>query len=216
LRIEPFDPRGRIGPFWAVAQQLREPVSSPRRRPKTMIRTPASRFLPAPTTALVRVAIAAVACASLALSGGAAASALAATGGTAAGAAHSSAHHRRKPSKPKLQVATWFGPGFYGKQTACGQTLTPAVVGVANRTLPCGTLVQVTYEGHRLTVPVIDRGPYGTGASWDLTAGAAQALTIEDTVRIATRIVGSAPNTPTLGVPPGSQALEATGGAAAG
>jgi hypothetical protein len=23
-------------------------------------------------------------------------------------------------------VATWFGPGFYGRQTACGQTLTPA------------------------------------------------------------------------------------------
>ena len=43
------------------------------------------------------------------------------------------------PSKPKVHatgIATWFGPGFYGKQTACGQTLTPGVVGVANRTLP--------------------------------------------------------------------------------
>ena len=44
-------------------------------------------------------------------------------------------------------IATWFGPGFYGKKTACGQTLTPAVVGVANRTLPCGTLVKVNYRG---------------------------------------------------------------------
>ena len=42
-------------------------------------------------------------------------------------------------------IATWFGPGFYGKKTACGQTLTPAIVGVANRTLPCGTLVKVSY-----------------------------------------------------------------------
>ena len=34
------------------------------------------------------------------------------------------------------------------------------LVGVANRTLPCGTLVQVSYGGHPLTVPVLDRGPY--------------------------------------------------------
>ncbi len=113
-------------------------------------------------------------------------------------------------------VATWFGPGFYGQKTACGQTLTPGVVGVANRTLPCGTLVKVSYKGHILTVPVLDRGPYSNiGADWDLTAGAAEALGIEDTVRIGTRIVGSAPNTPTLGAPSPSLAESATGGAAA-
>jgi rare lipoprotein A (peptidoglycan hydrolase) len=113
-------------------------------------------------------------------------------------------------------VATWFGPGFYGQKTACGQTLTPGVVGVANRTLPCGTLVKVSYKGHILTVPVLDRGPYSNiGADWDLTAGAAEALGIEDTVRIGTRVVGSAPNTPTLGAPPPSLAESATGGAAA-
>src|SRR6476661_2589531 len=75
-----------------------------------------------------------------------------------------------------IALATWFGPGFYGRTTACGQTLTPAVVGVANRTLPCGTLVKVSYHGRSLTVPVLDRGPYSNGADWDLTAGAAQAL----------------------------------------
>src|ERR1700691_1830468 len=49
------------------------------------------------------------------------------------------------PAKTKIHktgIATWFGPGFYGQATACGQTLTPAVIGVANRTLPCGTLVK--------------------------------------------------------------------------
>src|SRR6202035_2139127 len=88
------------------------------------------------------------------------------------------------PAKPstKAQIATWFGPGFYGQQTACGQTMTPVIVGVASRTLPCGTLVLVNYKGHRLTVPVIDRGPYGNGATWDLTWGAASALTIAETV----------------------------------
>src|ERR1019366_3879070 len=115
-------------------------------------------------------------------------------------------------------IATWFGPGFYGKQTACGQTMTPAIVGVANRTLPCGTLVKVSYRGHLLVVPVIDRGPYShIGADWDLTAEAARTLGVEDTVRIGTRIVGSAPNTPTLGLPPGSAtvAVAVAGGAAA-
>jgi rare lipoprotein A (peptidoglycan hydrolase) len=114
-------------------------------------------------------------------------------------------------------IATWFGPGFYGKKTACGQTLTPAVVGVANRTLPCGTLVKVGYAGHTLTVPVLDRGPYGRiGADWDLTAGAAEALGITETVRIHTRIVGSSPNTPLLGAAPGTAGAAIAGGALAG
>src|SRR5207245_2080801 len=111
---------------------------------------------------------------------------------------------------------TWFGPGFYGQKTACGQTLTPAVVGVANRTLPCGTLVKVSYRGHRLVVPVIDRGPYANGADWDLTTEAARTLGVEETVRVGTRVVGSVPNTPTLGLPPGSPTAVITGGAVAG
>lgn len=146
-------------------------------------------------------------------------SAFASTGGSAGGA---SAPASSTPVTPATKVhttgiATWFGPGFYGQKTACGQTLTPGVVGVANRTLPCGTLVQVSYKGRALTVPVVDRGPYSKiGADWDLTAGAAGALGIEDTVRIGTRVVGSAPNTPALGAPAPSLAESATGGAAAG
>src|SRR5438309_5528894 len=112
-------------------------------------------------------------------------------------------------------IATWFGPGFYGQRTACGQLLTPAVVGVANRTLRCGTLVNVSYRSRRLIVPVIDRGPYANGADWDLTSEAARALGIQDTVRIRARVVGSVPNTPTLGLPPAAQQLTATGGASA-
>jgi rare lipoprotein A (peptidoglycan hydrolase) len=117
----------------------------------------------------------------------------------------------------KVALATWFGPGFYGQRTACGQTLTPAVVGVANRTLPCGTLVKVSYKGRRLILPVIDRGPYGhNGADWDLTTEAARALGMEDTARIGARVVGSVPNTPTLGLPPVAATVGDAGGATAG
>jgi peptidoglycan lytic transglycosylase len=153
------------------------------------------------------VLLAATACAGVAT-----ATALAETGGVA-----SAPTTTIKP----VALATWFGPGFYGQRTACGQTLTPAVVGVANRTLPCGTLVKFGYKGRAATVPVIDRGPYAhNGAQWDLTSGAATALGMNDTARLHTRIVGSVPNTPTLGLPPGATttepaALVATGGAPA-
>jgi rare lipoprotein A (peptidoglycan hydrolase) len=125
------------------------------------------------------------------------------TASSSGGASAPSTAPAGTPAKPnaKAQIATWFGPGFYGKRTACGQTMSPVIVGVANRTLPCGTLVLVDYRSHQLTVPVIDRGPYAHGATWDLTWGAASALTISETVRVKTKIVGSAPNNPLLGVP---------------
>jgi hypothetical protein len=80
--------------------------------------------------------------------------------------------------------ATWFGPGFYGHRTACGQRLTHRLLGVAHRTLPCGTKVALLYRGRTITVPVVDRGPFAHGASYDLTAATAQALGVTQTVRI--------------------------------
>jgi rare lipoprotein A (peptidoglycan hydrolase) len=142
----------------------------------------------------------------------------AATGGASAPATAAPAPRAKRARKVHATaIATWFGPGFYGQKTACGQTLTPAVIGVAHRTLPCGTLVKVVYNGRALTVPVLDRGPYShIGADWDLTAGAAQALGITETVRIATRIVGSTANTSTLGLPAAPAASPLTGGAVSG
>lgn len=75
-------------------------------------------------------------------------------------------------------VESWYGPGFYGQRTACGEALTDTLLGVANRTLPCGTLVTFRnpYDGKVITVPVVDRGPYVAGRQWDLTAGACAAI----------------------------------------
>ncbi|MDQ3723742.1 MAG: septal ring lytic transglycosylase RlpA family protein [Actinomycetota bacterium] len=73
-------------------------------------------------------------------------------------------------------MATFYGPGFFGRQTACGQTLVPDMHGVAHRKLPCGTLIAVTYAGRETVVPVIDRGPFHAGFSWDLTQATADAL----------------------------------------
>lgn len=89
-------------------------------------------------------------------------------------------------------VATYFGPGFYGRHTACGQTMSATLVGVASRTLACGTLVQIDYAGRRLTAPVVDRGPYANGATWDLTYATAQALGMTATETIGTIVSASA------------------------
>ena len=74
--------------------------------------------------------------------------------------------------------ASFFGPGLYGHRTACGLRLTKTLVGVAHRTLRCGTLVQFRNpaNGRTIIVPVVDRGPYVAGRIWDLTGGACLAL----------------------------------------
>lgn len=124
-----------------------------------------------------------------------------------------SATGTQTPAVSKPTLATWFGPGFYGHETACGQTMSAKLVGVASRTLACGTLVRIGYRGHELTVPVLDRGPYGdSGAMWDLTTAAAKALKIKQTVRITTQIVGSVPDSPLLGAP-GEESAPAAGAA---
>lgn len=80
--------------------------------------------------------------------------------------------------------ATWYGPGLYGNHTACGQTLRPRTIGVAHRTLPCGTAVKFAYHGHTLVARVIDRGPYTKGNAFDLTNGARRALDFEGVDRV--------------------------------
>jgi hypothetical protein len=89
-------------------------------------------------------------------------------------------------------LATWYGPGFYGNKTACGIELTETLVGVAHRTLPCGTIVAVHYGSTTILAPVVDRGPYGGKAKWDLTKGAADLLGFTQTDRIGTMTIAPA------------------------
>jgi rare lipoprotein A (peptidoglycan hydrolase) len=84
----------------------------------------------------------------------------------------------------RFQRATWYGPGFYGRRTACGVKLRPWTVGVAHRRLPCGTRVTFFHGGTFKTVPVIDRGPFAGATNWDLTAAAARALDFRATGRL--------------------------------
>lgn len=78
----------------------------------------------------------------------------------------------------RLAEASWYGGGG---GLACGGSLTSSTMGVANRTLPCGTLVRLRYGGRSVRVPVVDRGPYVAGREFDLTQATKQALGFGDT-----------------------------------
>jgi rare lipoprotein A len=88
--------------------------------------------------------------------------------------------HRRLGRLNVFRVvdASWYGGGG---SLACGGALSSSTMGVANRTLPCGTLVTLRYGGRSVRVPVIDRGPYVEGREFDLTAATKQALGFGDT-----------------------------------
>jgi len=94
----------------------------------------------------------------------------------------------------RRSIATLYGPGFYGDRTACGVILRRRTIGVANRTLPCGTEVEVYYRGNVMTVPVIDRGPYAHNANWDLTMATGRALGILGTETIGAASTSAAPS----------------------
>jgi len=128
-----------------------------------------------------RAALAAVAV-SLALTSGAGA---AVTGGAWTAAADRAQAGSGLAFSPfRSAGATWYGPGLYGNTTACGRVLRPRTVGLAHRSLPCGTPVKVAYRGRRLVTRVIDRGPYSPGHDWDLTNGARRTLGFEGSNRI--------------------------------
>jgi rare lipoprotein A (peptidoglycan hydrolase) len=108
---------------------------------------------------------------------------------TAAGTDARVASAVRRVTVYRRVMATWYGPGFYGNRTACGQRLTTRTLGVAHKTLPCGAKVSVRYGGRSITVPVIDRGPYADGISYDLTSATAEALGVTHTVRIGAAVL---------------------------
>jgi rare lipoprotein A len=87
-----------------------------------------------------------------------------------------SASAARRLTSYRPAGASYYGPGLYGNGVACGGTLMPGTLGVANKTLPCGTRVKLRYHGRAVTVPVIDRGPYVAGRDYDLTAATRERL----------------------------------------
>jgi rare lipoprotein A (peptidoglycan hydrolase) len=72
--------------------------------------------------------------------------------------------------------ASWYGPGLYGNHLGCGGTLSPGRIGVAHKSLPCGSRLTLRHGSRTVRVRVIDRGPYVAGREFDLTEATARRL----------------------------------------
>lgn len=75
--------------------------------------------------------------------------------------------------------ATWYGPGFYGKGTACGHKYTAQLKGVAKlggTKRDCGKLVRLRFQGRETVVQIIDTGARHRGRLWDLSRATCEEL----------------------------------------
>ena len=91
---------------------------------------------------------------------------------------------RAKFRPRKRRTATWYGPGLYGNEMACGGKLTRNTFGVAHRTLPCGKRVAIAHGGRIVIARVVDRGPFVKGVEYDLTEKTARSVRMSSTSEI--------------------------------
>ncbi len=87
-------------------------------------------------------------------------------------------------------VATWYDQA--GSTTACGVELDKATLGVAHKSLPCGTELEFAFRGRSVLAPVIDRGPFVKGVSYDLTIAAAKKIGFVSTGRGTVGVLAAA------------------------
>ena len=92
--------------------------------------------------------------------------------------AHEGAAPTGESETTQVGMASWYGPGFHGKETASGETFDQHALTAAHRTLPLGTEAQVTNleNGKSVHVKINDRGPYVKGRHLDLSQAAAKQI----------------------------------------
>ncbi|MGR8979252.1 MAG: septal ring lytic transglycosylase RlpA family protein [Gammaproteobacteria bacterium] len=91
--------------------------------------------------------------------------------------------------------ASWYGPGFQGRETASGDIFDTHKMTAAHPTLPLGTKVEVInpQKGKKVEVKITDRGPYAKGRAIDLSKAAAKKLGIVKKGTADVKIVIKAP-----------------------
>lgn len=90
--------------------------------------------------------------------------------------------HADRPA-PKIGAtatgtASWYGPGYHGKRTACGKAFDQDALTAAHGSWPCGTRVRVTLisTGKSVTVRINDHFPNHKSRLIDVSRGAARAI----------------------------------------
>jgi len=97
---------------------------------------------------------------------------------------------REQPDYDETGIASWYGPTFYGKNTANGELYDGGALTAAHRTLPMPVNVRVTNldNGKSIVVRVNDRGPYARGRIIDLSRHAAELLDVVQTGTARVRV----------------------------
>lgn len=85
-----------------------------------------------------------------------------------------------KPILSETGYATWYTAPYKGRRSANGQVFEDWAMTAANRTLPMGSLIEVTnlQTGQSGIMRVTDRGPFVEGRILDLTIASAKAVGI--------------------------------------
>ena len=83
---------------------------------------------------------------------------------------------RRLVAEIKEQTGLTASVGIGPNKLGCGGTLNTGTVGVAHKSLPCGTNVVLRKGSRIVRAKVIDRGPYVGAREFDLTAATKQRL----------------------------------------
>jgi rare lipoprotein A len=90
-------------------------------------------------------------------------------------------------------MASWYGPGFHGRQTASGELYDQNATSAAHPTLPLPSIVRVTNlaNGKEVVARVNDRGPFAHNRIIDLSKGAARqiGLDISGTAKVRVQLL---------------------------
>ena len=83
---------------------------------------------------------------------------------------------------------------YKAARTASGEHVQPALLTAAHRSLPFGTMVQVTNRrnGRNVVVRINDRGPFLRGRIIDITPAAARNLGFSGVAPVSIAVVGAA------------------------
>jgi rare lipoprotein A len=94
-----------------------------------------------------------------------------------------SSHQIDQSGRKQEGQASYYGPGFVDKKMADGRRLNPNANTAASKTLPLGSVAEVTNldNGKSTTVKVEDRGPYARNRIIDVTPKVAHQLDLQHT-----------------------------------
>jgi rare lipoprotein A len=98
---------------------------------------------------------------------------------------------QEQPDYDETGIASWYGPGFYGKTTANGEIYNGDDLTAGHRTLPMPVNVRVTNleNGKSLVVRVNDRGPFAKGRIIDVSERTAMLLGFHELGTARVRVV---------------------------